>query len=66
MPANCCNVGTSPKIKKLKMQVPTVSPKILMEITVAASHFKSQLKITCPKIVATKAKPKKSSHVLVL
>lgn len=40
-----------------------VSPKMLMEMTVAGSHFNSQLKINCPQIVEISASPKNAPHV---
>ena len=47
------------------MQVPTASPRILIEITEALNHFKSQLKIICPRMVEISAIPKKAFQVLM-
>ncbi len=65
MPSPCCKEIVSFNIKYASIQVPIVSPKMLMEITVALIHFNNQLKIVCPKIVAINAKPIKHSQVCV-
>ena len=40
------------------MQAPTASPNIVIEITVAENHLKSQVNIKCPSIVDIKVKHK--------
>lgn len=65
IPSPCCKEIVSCNIKYASTQVPIVSPKILIEITVALIHFNNQLKMVCPKIVAMKANPIKHNQVCV-
>lgn len=43
IPSPCCKEMVSCNIKYASIQVPIVSPKILIEITVALIHFNNQL-----------------------
>lgn len=45
MPSPCCKEIVSFNIKYASIQVPIVSPKMLIEITVALIHFNNQLNI---------------------